>query len=58
MNWDAIAAIAEAAGAAGVIASLIDVGVSIRQSAEVVRGESLQKFIEGRIAPIDRPSAP
>jgi hypothetical protein len=55
MNWDAIAAIVEAAG---VIASLIDVGVSIRHSAEVVRGESLQKFIEGRIAPIDRLSAP
>jgi hypothetical protein len=58
MNWDAIGAIAEAAGAVGVIASLIYVGISIRHSAEVVRGESLQKFIDARIESIDRLSAP
>lgn len=37
MNWEAIAAIGEAVGAAGVIASLVYLAVQIRQNSQSVR---------------------
>ena len=44
MNWDAIGAIAELLGAAGVVASLIYLGVQIRQN---TRTERARAFLSG-----------
>jgi hypothetical protein len=42
MNWEAIAAVAEAVGAAGVILTLIYLALQIRQNTASVRAASLQ----------------
>lgn len=62
LNWDAIGAIAELAGAAGVIASLAYLAVQIRQNtnqmertARAARGQSYQDLLAGlqnHLAPV------
>ena len=42
MNWDALAAIAEALGAIGVVASLIYVGYQVRETRKAVRAATAQ----------------
>ena len=40
MNWDAVGALAELAGAAGVIVSFIYLGMQIRQNTRSIRASS------------------
>ena len=47
MNWDAIAAIGEILGAAGVIASLVYLSIQLRKSDETARAQSLQSVLDG-----------
>lgn len=44
MTWDAIGAIANLVGAAGVIASLIFLGISIRQNTRMARARAFQEI--------------
>jgi len=46
MNWEAIAAIGEALGAAGVIASLVYLATQIRQSTRVARAATRQALAQ------------
>jgi len=46
LNWEAIAAIGEAVGAAGVIASLVYLAVQIRQNTRTVRRASARQSSE------------
>ena len=45
MNWEAIGAIAEAVGAAGVIASLVYLGVQIRSNTRAAKVAAYQQMI-------------
>ncbi len=47
MNWDAVGAIAEAVGAAGVIATLLYLGVQIRANTRSVRASTRQETVHG-----------
>ena len=47
MNWDAIGAIGEVFGAAGVIASLLYLSIQIRKSDQTARAESLSSLLDG-----------
>ena len=47
MNWDAIGAIGEIVGAAGVIASLVYLSIQIRRSDQSTRAQSLQTVLDG-----------
>jgi hypothetical protein len=42
MNWDAIAAIGELAGAVGVIVTLIYVGLQVRQNTSAIKAAAIQ----------------
>jgi hypothetical protein len=42
VNWEAIAAIGELAGAVGVIATLIYVGLQVRQNTSAIKAASIQ----------------
>lgn len=59
MTWDAWAAIGQLIGSAGVIASLIFVGIQVRQSVRAAKATSFQglvsSIIEVNIAHIDNP---
>ena len=46
MNWDAVGAIGEVAGAIGVIATLIYLSVQIRQNTRAMRGATLDSITE------------
>jgi len=46
MDWDAIGAIAELAGAIGVIASLLYLATQIRQNSRQLRGQAQVSFTE------------
>ena len=46
MDWEAIATIAEVVGAVGVIASLVYVGVQVRQSADSTRAATTAQTID------------
>lgn len=50
MSWDAVAAIGDLVGAAGVVASLIFVGVQIRQSARATKASAYQELVSQIIA--------
>jgi hypothetical protein len=45
LNWDAIAAIAEAVGAAGVIATLAYLGLQVRQNTRAIRVQTYDSFV-------------
>ena len=45
MNWEAIGAIGDAAGAIGVIVTLIYLAAQIRQSNDLLRSESRQALV-------------
>lgn len=47
MNWEAIGAIAEVVGAAGVIGSLIYLGIQIRQSTRTEQARAFQDIFSG-----------
>ena len=47
MDWNAIGAIGEVVGAAGVIASLIYLSLQIRRSDQTTRAESLRSLLDG-----------
>ena len=47
MNWDAIGAIAEIAGVFVVVASLVYVGIQIRQNTAQLRQDNLHKTVRG-----------
>lgn len=47
MNWDAIGAVGEVIGAAGVIASLLYLSIQIRRSDQTARAESLSSLLDG-----------
>jgi len=47
VNWDAIGAIGEVIGAAGVIASLLYLSIQIRRSDQTTRAESLRSLLDG-----------
>lgn len=59
MTWDAWAAIGQLIGAAGVIASLLFVGIQVRQSVRAAKATSYQglvsSIIEVNMAHIDNP---
>ncbi|MES2146368.1 MAG: hypothetical protein V4491_00800 [Pseudomonadota bacterium] len=59
MSWDAWAAVGQLIGAAGVIASLIFVGIQVRQSVRAARATSYQglvsSIIEVNMTHIDNP---
>ena len=44
MNWDAIGAIGEIAGAIAVVASLFYVGLQVRQSSTAIRGQTFESL--------------
>jgi hypothetical protein len=46
MNWDAVGAVAELAGAIGVILSLLYLAVQIRQSSTIARATGFQTLVE------------
>jgi hypothetical protein len=61
MNWDAVSAIAEIVGVAGVIVSLIYLAKQLQESTKVARSQSrqsisefIQKFVEIRTTHADR----
>ncbi|NIR44180.1 MAG: hypothetical protein GWN99_08660 [Gemmatimonadetes bacterium] len=45
MNWEAIGAVGEAAGAVGVIVSLVYLAVQVRQNTRSVRGEMYESIV-------------
>ena len=45
MNWDAIGAIGEVVGAVGVIASLVYLGLQLRQNSKTIAEETVQKIL-------------
>ena len=47
MNWEAIGAVAEVVGAAGVIASLLYLGIQIRQSTRTEQARAYQDIFSG-----------
>lgn len=47
MNWDAVGAIANLVAAAGVIASLIHLGIQIRQNTRMARARAFQEIFAG-----------
>ncbi len=47
MNWEAIGAIAEAVGAAGVIASLVYLGTQIRSNTRAAKATAYQQTLTG-----------
>jgi hypothetical protein len=47
LNWDAIGAVGELIGAAGVIASLLYLSIQIRRSDQTTRAESLSSLLDG-----------
>ena len=47
MNWEAVGAIAELAGALGVIASLVYLATQIRQNTRTLRSSSVQDYTMG-----------
>ncbi len=50
MNWDAIGAVAELAGALAVVASLIYVGFQLKQNTAAVRGERYHSISSDMVA--------
>lgn len=58
MNWDAIGAIAELLGAAGVVASLIYLATQIRQSTRTERARAFQDIFSGLNAHCDQMFGP
>ncbi len=54
MNWDAIGAVAEALGAAGVIATLVYLTTQIRQNTTMLRSQSRRQLLEGVTADTER----
>ena len=49
MNWDAIAAIAEALGAVGVVATVVYVAFQIRQNSRSIEGATEQALMDQEI---------
>ena len=49
MNWDAISGIAELVGAAGVIVSLIYVGIQIRQNTLTAQASNFQQWADTQV---------
>lgn len=45
MNWDAIAAVSALAGAVGVIASLVFIGIQVRQNTRAVRAATYDSLV-------------
>ncbi len=61
MNWDAVGAIAESAGALGVIVSLIYLALQVRQNTKQVRLSRFQETsstLQDGFAPIYHPGNP
>ena len=61
MNWDAVGAIAESAGALGVIASLIYLALQVRQNTKQIRLSRFQETsstLQDGFAPIYHPGNP
>ena len=46
MNWEAIATVAEVIGAIGVVASLLYVGVQIRQNSETTKAATIAQVLD------------
>jgi len=57
VSWDAIAALAELAGAIGVIASLVYLALQIRHNTAAVRAENLRETVNGLIDCLNRLTA-
>jgi hypothetical protein len=57
VNWEAIAAIGEVVGAAGVIASLIYLAVQIRQNTAALRAANLRDVVNAIASRFDRMTA-
>ncbi len=49
MNWDAVGAIAEVVAVLGVVASLVFVGIQIRQNTVQLRQDNLRETIRGTL---------
>lgn len=47
MNWDAIAAVGEIVGAAGVIASVVYLAIQVRRAIAESRASTFHKIFEG-----------
>lgn len=54
MNWEAIGAIGEAVGAAGVIATLVYLSLQIRQNTNTVRGATFQQLTAASAALLEQ----
>jgi hypothetical protein len=57
VSWDAVAALAELAGAIGVIASLVYLALQIRHNTAAVRAENLRETVNGLIDCLNRLTA-
>lgn len=49
MNWEAVGAIAEVAGVIGIVASLVFVGLQVRQNTKQLRYDNLREAIRGAL---------